>query len=65
MISIGYDYEVNLSVVILYAIGIDQSLFTCFKEWFKLRICVKNRGKTQTVRAGNFRKVGQSSRLNW
>jgi len=30
MIFIGHDYEVNLSVVILYDVGMDQSLFTCF-----------------------------------
>jgi len=30
MIFIGYDYEVNLSVVILYDIGMDQNLFTSF-----------------------------------
>jgi len=30
MIFIGYGYEVNLSVVILYDVGMDQSLFTCF-----------------------------------
>jgi len=27
MIFIGYDYEVKLSVVILYDFGMDQSLF--------------------------------------
>jgi len=30
MISFGYDYEVSLSVVILYAIRMDQSFLTCF-----------------------------------
>jgi len=30
MIFTGYDYEVNLSVVILYDVGMDQSSFTCF-----------------------------------
>jgi len=30
MIFIGYDYEEDLSVVILYGVGMDQILFTCF-----------------------------------
>jgi len=30
MIVVGYDYEVALSVVILYDIGVDEILFTCF-----------------------------------
>jgi len=30
MIFIGYDYKVNLSVVIFYEVGMDQRLFTCF-----------------------------------
>jgi len=30
MISFGYDYEVSFSVGILCAVGMDQSLLTCF-----------------------------------
>jgi len=30
MSFIGYEYEVNLSVVFLYDVGMDQSVFTCF-----------------------------------
>jgi len=30
MIFIGYDYEVNLGVVILYGVGMDKNVFTCF-----------------------------------
>ena len=63
MIFIGYAYEVHLSVVIYYDVGMDQSLFTSFKEWFKLRICVKRRGKSQNSEAGNFREIGHSLSL--
>jgi len=34
-------------------------------EWFQVSICVKREGKTKTVRAENFRKIGQISGLNW
>ena len=63
MIFIEYNYEVNLSVVILYDVG--MACLHAFKELFKLRICVKREGKAETVRAENFRKIGQTSRLNW
>ena len=59
MIFIGYDYELNLSVVIFYDFRTDQILFTAFKELFKLRICVKKKEeKAKTMRAENFRKIG-------
>ena len=47
--------------MILYDVGMDQSLLHAFKEWFKLRICVKREGKAKTVRAENFRKTRQNS----
>ena len=64
-IFIGNDYEVKLSVVVLYYVRMDQSLFTCFKEQFKLMIWVEREGKGKRLRAGNFRKIGQILGLNW
>ena len=34
-------------------------------EWFQVRIYVKREGKAKTVRAKNFREIGQTSGLNW
>jgi len=40
--------------------GYTKACLRAFKEWFKLRICVKKRGKIQNSEAENFRKTGQS-----
>ena len=33
-------------------------------EWFQVSICVKREENAKTVRAENFRKTGQISKLN-
>jgi len=46
-------------------LGWTKACLHAFKEWFKLRICVKRGGKAKTVRAGNFKKSGQILAINW
>ena len=54
VMPIGYDYEVNLSTVIFYTVGMAKACLYAFKEGCKLRICVKKRGKSQNSEGWKF-----------
>ena len=46
-------------------LGWTKACSHAFREWFKLRTCVKREGKTKTVKVENFRHIGQILGINW
>ena len=62
---VGDIYELKLSVVMLYVVGMYQSvLYTLGKE-FELRFGVKRALSTKRSAAGIFSETGQALKQNW